>query len=60
MIPNAENASATAAVGTASVNPLSRFAALILNGVHCKIPTLTTVKIVTSATSTVVTLSSRL
>ncbi len=37
MIPNAENASATAAAGTASSNPRSRSGKVMRNVVHCRI-----------------------
>ena len=58
-MPNAENASATAAVGMASSNPRSRSGKVMRNVVHCKISTLATVNSVTAATMTVVILSSR-
>ena len=58
-MPNAEKASATAAVGMASSNPRSRSGKVMRNVVHCKISTLATVKSVTAATMTVVIRSNR-
>src|SRR5947208_6258992 len=60
VIPNAENARPSAAVGTANVRPFSRSAGWIWNLVHCRITTLATVNSVTAATRTVVIFSSRL
>ncbi len=59
MIPNAESASASAAVGTTGSNPPARSGAVILKLVNWRISTLATVNRVTAATSTVVIRSSR-
>ena len=60
MIPNAENARASAAGGTASSNPPPRSGQVMRNVVHWRIRTLATVNSVTAATRTVVIFSSRL